>query len=62
MNGFRKELTGNILPFWINKMQDDHNGGFYGQIDGNNILNPRANKGAISVSYTHLTLPTIYSV
>ncbi len=47
MNGFKKELTNNILPFWINRMQDDLCGGFYGQIDGRNQLHSQANKGAI---------------
>lgn len=47
MIGFKEELTGNILPFWIDKMQDAENGGFYGRIDGNNILHKEANKGAI---------------
>jgi mannobiose 2-epimerase len=46
-NEFQKELTTNILPFWTNKMQDNEFGGFYGQIDGNDVLHPRANKGAI---------------
>ena len=40
-------LTSNILPFWINKMIDNENGGFYGQIDGNDVLHPQANKGAV---------------
>lgn len=47
MDGFKKELTQNILPFWINKMQDIENGGFYGRIDGNNDLHKDANKGAV---------------
>ena len=47
MNGFKRELTENILPFWIDKMQDDEQGGFYGQIDGCDQLHPEANKGAI---------------
>lgn len=47
MKGFRNELINNILPFWIGKMQDDTYGGFYGCIDGNNVLQERANKGAI---------------
>lgn len=47
MDGFKKELTGNILPFWISKMQDDEHGGFYGQIDGCDQLYPEANKGAV---------------
>lgn len=47
MDGFEKELTHNILPFWIDKMQDTENGGFYGRIDGNNKLYKRANKGSV---------------
>ncbi len=47
MNEFKKELTNNILPFWIEKMQDTEHGGFYGCIDGNEILHPKANKGAV---------------
>ena len=41
------ELKQNILPFWINKMTDDTNGGFYGRIDGHDNLVPQAEKGAI---------------
>lgn len=40
-------LENNILPFWLEKMQDNENGGFYGRIDGNNQLHPEAEKGAI---------------
>lgn len=41
------ELVTNILPFWINKMTDQVNGGFYGRITGENVLVPEAEKGAI---------------
>ncbi len=44
---FRRELEENILPFWINRMQDDDNGGFYGRIDGRNLLHSQANKGVV---------------
>ncbi len=47
MDGFKKELTQNILPFWIDKMQDTQHGGFYGRIDGNNRLHKDANKGSV---------------
>ncbi len=47
MEGFKNELINNILPFWIDKMQDNAHGGFYGRIDGNNVLHEKANKGAI---------------
>ena len=40
-------LENNILPFWIDKMVDYENGGFYGRIDGHLQLHPEAEKGAI---------------
>ena len=43
----RSELENNILPFWMDKMTDNENGGFYGRIDGNDRLHPDAPKGAI---------------
>lgn len=41
------ELVHNILPFWMNKMVDRENGGFYGRITGKEELMPQAEKGAI---------------
>ena len=40
-------LENNILRFWLDKMQDRENGGFYGRIDGSGVLHPEAEKGAI---------------
>ena len=40
-------LENNILRFWLDKMQDHENGGFYGRIDGSGQLHPEAEKGAI---------------
>lgn len=60
MKGFGEELTGNILPFWLNKMQDMNNGGFYGCIDGNNTLHQNANKGAILNSRILWTFSAAY--
>ena len=40
-------LEQNILRFWLDKMVDREHGGFYGRIDGNGILHPEAEKGAI---------------
>ena len=40
-------LQNNILCFWLDKMQDQEHGGFYGRIDGTGILHPEAEKGAI---------------
>jgi mannobiose 2-epimerase len=42
-----EELTNNILPFWMQKMKDTDNGGFYGQIDGNDRIITVAPKGGI---------------
>ena len=40
-------LEKNILQFWLDKMIDHENGGFYGRIDGSGQLHPEAEKGAI---------------
>ena len=40
-------VENNILRFWMDKMQDHENGGFYGRIDANNVLHKDAEKGAI---------------
>jgi mannobiose 2-epimerase len=42
-----RELTENILPYWINRMVDEENGGFYGRIDGREQLHKQANKGVV---------------
>lgn len=51
INTLRKEVTeeleGNILPFWMNKMTDREQGGFYGRISGEDVLMPDEPKGAI---------------
>ena len=41
-----KELTSDILPFWISRMSDPR-GGFYGRIDGRGGLDAAAPKGLI---------------
>ena len=41
------ELTTGILPFWMEKMADNVQGGFYGRIDGDDKLHADAPKGAI---------------
>ncbi|MDR0892320.1 MAG: AGE family epimerase/isomerase [Mediterranea sp.] len=42
-----EELTTNILPYWINRMTDHEEGGFYGRITGTDVLMPEAPKGAV---------------
>jgi len=41
------ELAQNILPFWMTRMVDKRNGGFYGRISGDGITDTEAGKGAI---------------
>ncbi|MFA5973773.1 MAG: AGE family epimerase/isomerase [Lentimicrobiaceae bacterium] len=41
------ELVQDILPFWMQKMTDHENGGFYGQMDGNDRIISDAPKGGI---------------
>lgn len=62
MNGFKNELENNILSFWIDKMQDTENGGFYGQIDGNDALHPESNKGAILNARILWTFSSAYRI
>ena len=40
-------LVNNILRFWLDKMTDHVNGGFFGRMDGHHQLHPEAEKGAI---------------
>ena len=42
-----KNLTENILPFWIDHFKDEVNGGFLGRISGEGAVEPEAPKGAI---------------
>ena len=40
-------VENNFLHFWVNKMVDREHGGFYGRMDGKDVLHPEAEKGAI---------------
>ena len=43
----RRELTENILPFWMLCAVDRENGGFYGKIDCDGNADPRAPRAAV---------------
>ncbi len=43
----RDVVENNILRFWMEKMVDRENGGFYGRIDADEVLHKDAEKGAI---------------
>lgn len=45
-NAAQQLLEENILRFWAEKMYDPE-GGFYGRMDGHNILHPDAERGAV---------------
>ena len=45
-----REARQNILPFWIDKVLDRENGGFYGYVSANGELDPTASKGGILAS------------
>jgi len=62
----KHELQINILPFWMEKMKDDEQGGFYGRIKGDGQLVHESDKGGIlnarilwtfSAAYLHLKDP-----
>ena len=58
----REVLEDNILRFWIDRMQDDEHGGFYGRIDNNNLLHADADKGAILNARILWTFSAAYRV
>ncbi len=55
-------LENNILHFWQTKMVDRENGGFYGRIDGQEVLHPEAEKGAILNARILWTFSAAYRV
>ena len=57
----RKELTGNILPYWMEKMSNPL-GGFYGRIDGCEHLDTDAPVGGIMTARVLWTFASAYRV
>jgi len=55
-------LEQNILPFWQTRMVDREHGGFYGRIDGHEVLHPDAEKGAILNARILWTFSAAYRV
>ena len=55
-------LENNILRFWIDRMQDDEEGGFYGRIDNGHVLHADADKGAILNARILWTFSAAYRV
>lgn len=44
---FHRELTGNILPFWMRHTTDRENGGFYGFVGSNLFVDKKAPRAAV---------------
>ena len=57
----KKELTGNILPYWMERMCKEK-GGFYGRIDGNDALDPTAPLGNIITARILWTFASAYRI
>jgi len=55
-----KELTGNIMDYWLKNTRDEENGGFYGLINFKGIPDPKAAKGLILNSRILWTFSTVY--
>ena len=56
------ELTGNILPFWMERMKDDRNGGFLPRITGDGQTDASADKGAILNARILWTFSSAYRI
>ena len=57
----KKELTDNILPYWIGKMCSP-DGRFYGRISGNEVLDPTAPVGGIMTARILWTFSSAYRI
>ena len=57
-----KNLTENILPYWIKNMVDPVNGGFYGRIDAQEKKYPEEDKGGILNARILWTFSAAYRV
>lgn len=55
-------LTENILPFWLNNMQDQERGGWYGRMTGRGQLMKDAPRGAILYARLLWTFSAAYRV
>jgi len=57
-----KNLTENILPYWVKNMVDSTNGGFYGRIDYQEKKYPGSDKGGILNARILWTFSSAYRV
>jgi mannobiose 2-epimerase len=58
----KQTLLENILPYWMDKMIDNDNGGFYGRIDSSEHIDKKADKGAVLNARLLWTFSAAYRV
>ena len=58
----KEELISNILPFWMTKMIDSGNGGFFGRIDGTGHIYKDADKGCVLNARILWTFSSAYRI
>jgi mannobiose 2-epimerase len=58
----KEELVSNILPFWMEKMTDSGDGGFYGRMDGSGRIYDNADKGCVLNSRILWTFSSAFRV
>lgn len=56
------EVENNILKYWMENTVDNENGGFYGSIDFNGIIDKKATKGAVLNSRILWTFSKAYNM
>ncbi|MBN2274457.1 MAG: AGE family epimerase/isomerase [Bacteroidales bacterium] len=57
-----KDLLKNILPYWIKYVPDNQNGGFYGRITNDQVIDHTAEKGAILNARILYTFSSAYRI
>jgi mannobiose 2-epimerase len=57
-----KDLTENLLPYWMLTMPDSINGGFYGRVDADEQVYPDADKGGILNARILWTFSSAYRI
>jgi mannobiose 2-epimerase len=58
----KDELVNNILPFWMTKMIDSKDGGFFGRIDGSGHICNDADKGCVLNARILWTFSSAYRI
>jgi mannobiose 2-epimerase len=56
------DLLKNILPYWIKYVPDDQNGGFYGRITNDQVIDLKADKGSILNARILYTFSAAYRI